>query len=84
VDSGATIEHRRAIRRARYRRYRQRQREGVLVVPVEVREPIVEALISVGWLSAYLADNRESVRAAMQQLLDAFANNATRRDMDSE
>ena len=67
----------------RSRRYRQRQRHGVMTVTVEVCSHIIDALLEVKWLERKDADDRASVQAAMQRLLNAYADTVTRHDMGS-
>jgi len=53
---------------------------GKVAVTVEIDEPVVEALIEVGWLSSVLADSRASITKAVQIMLDALAKKVTRHD----
>lgn len=53
----------------RQRRYRQRQRDGVQVVPVEVDHALVQKLIDSGWVS-------EAEAVDPERLADAVARAA--------
>jgi hypothetical protein len=66
--------------RERTRRWRERRRAGKVAVTVNVGDPIVEALIEIGWLNSAFADSRDSIALATQRMLDALAKKVTRHD----
>jgi hypothetical protein len=72
--TGEPIDRKRELARERTRRWRQRCNQGRVAVTVEVGEPIVDALISVGWLSSLGEADRKNLQSALQELLDKFAN----------
>jgi hypothetical protein len=64
----------------RTRRWRERLRAGKVAVTVEIDEPLVKALIEIGWLDARLSDSRENIRSAAQRMLDRLSSSVTRHD----
>lgn len=58
---------------ARQRRLRQRQRDGVVVAPVDVGPDLVEALIDLQWLSPGVSDNRRAIGDAIGRMLADMA-----------
>jgi hypothetical protein len=53
----------------RQREYRNRQREGVVIVRIAVSADMLSNLIDAGWLAAADADDREAVGAALRDML---------------
>lgn len=49
----------------RKRRYRARQRDGVIVVPLPVPASTIAALADVGWLDPERQDDREAIADAL-------------------
>jgi len=63
----------------RQRRLRQRQRDGVVVAPVEVGPDLVEALIDLKWLSPMVSDNRQAIGDAVGRMLAELATSWRRK-----
>ena len=64
---------RRSARRERRRRYERRQREGRLVVSVELGQTVIDGLVAIGWLrEANSADARRIGAAIEVMLADTF------------
>ena len=57
---------------ARMRAYRERQREGVSVVPIAVPDEFLVDLIDGGFLSANDADDRDKVARAIERMHSAL------------
>jgi hypothetical protein len=58
----------------RARRYRQRQRNGMLVLTIEANETILaQALVEARLLRSEHIDNRPAIAHAAQKLMDIFA-----------
>ena len=55
----------------RTRRYRERQRKGAMVFPVEVTANVREGLATYGFLATPDTTDRKEVAAALDRLLDA-------------
>ena len=74
-DRGMTQETAFSSSASRSRRYRQRRREGVFVVPVEVGAPALNGLVRYGLIDA---DNvtRDEISFALEILLDAVSKGA--------
>ncbi len=56
----------------RQRRHRERKRRGVVVYQVELRPEAITRLIQNVWLSEAEAQDRRSVTAALEDLLDCY------------
>ena len=56
----------------RQRRYRERKRSGVAVYQVELRQEAKTRLIQRDWLNEAEAQDRKSVTAALEDLLDCY------------
>jgi hypothetical protein len=52
------------------RRHRQRQRDGLRCLMIELRETEIDALIGIGLLKAELRDDPEAVSVALYEHLD--------------
>jgi deoxyribose-phosphate aldolase len=57
------------------RRYRQRQRAGLAVYPVEVGADVLDMLVRLGWLADGEAGDAAQVSSAIAALLAATAKN---------
>ena len=60
----------------RMRRYRRRRRQGVLVVRAEVSTDVLNALITMGWLTADEAQNADAVGKAIGRLTKSWAHDS--------
>ena len=58
---------------ARYKRYRSRRRDGLIVAPVEVDQETIDALVFCTFLDDADRRNRVAVGAAIEGLLDLLA-----------
>ena len=67
---------------ARSRRYRQRQRDGWLVLPVSVHQAYVDALVDHCFLDEADADDRGKVAEAIDLFLFVLADGAVKIDPD--
>ena len=56
-------------RRDRWRVYRQRQRDGVISVPVDVGPEVFELLVRTGWLAEEQAGDRHAIALALGRML---------------
>ena len=56
----------------RQRRHRERKRRGVAVYQVELRQEAKTRLIERDWLNEVEAQDRKSVTAALEDLLDCY------------
>jgi hypothetical protein len=65
--------------RERTRRWRERLQAGRVVVAIDVDEELVERLIGTRLLAEHLADDRNSIRAALQRLLKFVVNKQPRK-----
>ncbi len=61
---------------ARARRYRERQHDGALVVPLDVSASDVEALVAYGLVEERDTGNRAEIALGVQILLDALSQDA--------
>ncbi len=61
--------------RDKFQRYRERQRRGISVVPVEVSQEDLWALIDAGHLDINESEDREAVAVAMKKSLRVACNN---------
>jgi hypothetical protein len=71
--------HRRKIATERTRRYRERLRCEVIVVPVPVTNEIVGFLIDMHWLTEAVSENRTEIGRAIGAVLADSARQASRR-----
>ena len=60
-------------RRDRWRVYRQRQRDGVISVPVDVGPEVLELLLRTGWLAEEHVADRHAIALAIGAMLKASA-----------
>jgi hypothetical protein len=68
---------------ARQRRRRERERAGLIVLRVEVDEvALTEQMVLAGFLSPSEADNRDAVRAALERVVQLWAQGVTRDGQD--
>ena len=66
----------------RCRRYRARQRDGIQIVPVEVSDGYLDALIESGLHKEADRRDRDKIAATIDFLLDAYAVGAVKIDYD--
>lgn len=57
---------------ARQRRFRQRQRQGIVVAPVPTTPDVVEAMLDLNWISDEESRNREQLGEAIGKLLKSI------------
>jgi hypothetical protein len=63
--------------RSRQRRYRQRQREGLVTLSVTVDEASITALLtSAGYLSPIRADDQGAIASALEHMLASIKRHA--------
>ena len=55
---------------ARYKRYRARRRDGLIVAPVEVDQEVIDALVFCTFLDEADRQDRAAVGVAVETLLD--------------
>jgi hypothetical protein len=56
-----------AARRAK--RYRQRLRDGKIVIPIEADEALLDLLVGLNWLQERDASDRAAIKAALKAML---------------
>ena len=63
-------------RTARYRRYRQRQRDGVMTVIIEIDGAVVDMLARLRWLERRGVHERAEIARAIAAMIAAAARRA--------
>jgi hypothetical protein len=64
----------------RMRRYRERQRDGLRCLTIELRETEIDALIQKGLLTGDNSENPEAIIAALYDFLDSTLDNTVTRN----
>jgi hypothetical protein len=75
-----TDEQKRIAAAARARRYRKRKRTGKSVILLELnRDDIADALVEIGALEAWDAEDAEAIRVALKSALEGQHRDPTRK-----
>jgi hypothetical protein len=72
----ALIRSRKVARRARYQRYRARQRAGVTCVNTEISAAIIDLLVLTRWLAERDVTDAKAIAAAIKLCLEVAAKAA--------